>query len=93
MLVGKLAMFESRSGVLLRLLVLAEIVMMGCLMVMMSGSVVVSGRLVVMLSRRMFRCLCHLRYNNRKSIGYFPNMTGERPNCLYPGFGWLELAE
>ena len=47
MFVGKLAMFESRSCVLLRLFVLAEFVMM--------------GRLMVMLTRRMLRCLCHLR--------------------------------
>jgi hypothetical protein len=59
--VGKLAMVESRSCVLLRLLVLAEFVMMGRLVVMMRGSVVVSGRLMVMLTRRMLRCLCHLR--------------------------------
>jgi hypothetical protein len=56
MFVGKLAMFESRSGVLLRLFVLAEIVMMGRLMVMMRSGMVVSGRLVVMLARRMLWC-------------------------------------
>jgi hypothetical protein len=82
MFVGKLAMFESRSCVLLRLFVLAEFVMMGRLMVMMCGSVVVSGRLMVMLTRRMLRCLCHLRYsslreNNRNIIVYFPRMTSE----------------
>jgi hypothetical protein len=60
MFVGELAMFVSRSGVLLRLFVLAEIVMMGRLMVMMRGSVVVSGCPMVMLTRRMLRCLCHL---------------------------------
>jgi hypothetical protein len=38
--------------------VLAEIVMMGRLMVMMCGSVVVSGCPMVMLMRRMLRCLC-----------------------------------
>ena len=80
MFMGKLAMFVSRSGVFLRLFVLAEIVMMGRLMVMMRGGVVVSGRLVVMLTRWMLWCLCHLRYsslrvNNRKTIGYFANMT------------------
>jgi hypothetical protein len=73
MFVGKLAMSESRSRVLLRLFVLAEFVMMGRLMVMMCGSVVVNGRLMVMLTRRMPRCLCHLRYfsprtNNRNII-------------------------
>jgi hypothetical protein len=64
MFVGKFAMFESRSCVLLRLLVLAVFVMMGRLMVMMRGSVVVSGRLMVMLMRRMLRCLCHLPYSS-----------------------------
>jgi len=82
MFMGKLAMFVSRSGVFLRLFVLAEIVMMGRLMVMMRGGVVVSGRLVVMLTRRMLRCLRHLRYsslrvNHRKSISYVPKLTGE----------------
>ena len=43
--VGELAMSEGRSGVLLRLLVLAEIVMM--------------GRLMVMLTRWMLQYLCH----------------------------------
>jgi hypothetical protein len=62
--VGELAMSESRSGVFFRLFVLAEFVMMGRLMVVMSGSVVVSGRLMVMLTRRMLRCLCHLRYSS-----------------------------
>ena len=64
--VGKLAMVESRSCVLLRLLVLAEFVMMGRLMVMMRGGVVVSGRLMVMLTRRMLRCLCHLRSSSQR---------------------------
>jgi hypothetical protein len=55
MFVGKLAMVESRSRVLLRLFVLALLVMMGRLMVMMRGGVVVSGGGVVMLTRRMLR--------------------------------------
>jgi hypothetical protein len=54
-LVGVLAMFDSRSCVLLCLFVLAEIVMMGRLMVMMRRGMVVSGCTVVMLSRRMLR--------------------------------------
>jgi len=53
MLVGELAMFESRDCVLLGVVVLAEIVMVGRLMVMMRSGVMVSGRLVVMLARRM----------------------------------------
>jgi hypothetical protein len=53
--VGDLAMFESRGGVLLGVFGLAEIVMIGRLMVMMRGSVVASGRQQVMLTRRMLR--------------------------------------
>ena len=73
MLGDKLAMFESRGRVLLCLFVFADFVMMGRLMVMMRCSVVVSGRLKVMLTGRMLRCLCHLRYsslraNNRNII-------------------------
>ena len=48
-------MFMSRGRVLLRVVVLAEFVMVGRLMVMMRGGVVVSGRLVMMLTRRMLR--------------------------------------
>ena len=51
--VGLLAMFVSRFGVLLRLLVLANFMMMGGLMMMMGGGVVMSGRLQMMLARRM----------------------------------------
>jgi hypothetical protein len=53
LLVGELAMFVSRGCVHLGLVVLAEIVMVGRLMVMMRGGMMVSGRLVVMLARRM----------------------------------------
>jgi hypothetical protein len=67
MFVGKLAMLESRSCVILRLLELAEIVMMGRLVVVMRGSVVVSGRQMVMLTRRLLRCLCHLRYSSLRA--------------------------
>ncbi|MGH6811145.1 MAG: hypothetical protein ACREDM_01975 [Methylocella sp.] len=68
--VGELTMFVSRSGVLLRFFVLAELVMMGRLMVMMRGSMVVSGCPMMMLTRRMLQYLCHLpnsslRLNNR----------------------------
>jgi len=55
MFVRLLAMFVSRSCVLLGVFVFAEIVMVGRLMVMMRGGVVVSGRLMVMLTRRMLR--------------------------------------
>ncbi len=61
MFVGEFAMFERRSYVLLRLFVLPDIVMMSRLMVMMRGGVVVCGCLMMMLTRRMLRSLCHLR--------------------------------
>jgi hypothetical protein len=41
-------------------LVLAHGVVMLCLMVMMRGSVMMSGRLMMMLPRGMLRCLRHL---------------------------------
>jgi hypothetical protein len=55
MFVSELAMFVSRGCVFLRLFVLAEIVVMGRLMMMMCGGVMVAGRLVMMLTRRMLR--------------------------------------
>ena len=58
-LVSLLAVFVSRFGVLLRLLVLAKIMMMGGLMMMMGGGVVMSGGLMMMLAGRMLRGLCH----------------------------------
>ena len=58
---GKLRMFESRSCVLLCLFVLAEIVIVGRVMVMMRGGVVVSRCAVVMLTRGMLR-LCHFTF-------------------------------
>jgi hypothetical protein len=57
--VSLLAMFVSRFRVLLRLFVLAEIMMMGGLMMMMCGSMMISGGLMMMLTGRMFRGLCH----------------------------------
>ena len=59
MLVCELAMFVSRVGVLLPLFVLAEIVMMGGLMMVMCGCVVMSRRLMMLLTGRMLRGLCH----------------------------------
>jgi hypothetical protein len=53
--VGMFTMLERRSCVLLRLFVLSDIVMMGRLVVMMRSGVVVSSRLMVMLTRWMFR--------------------------------------
>jgi hypothetical protein len=54
-LMGELAVFFGRRGVILRVLVLAEFVMMRRLMMVMSGGVVVRGGGLVMLARRMFR--------------------------------------
>jgi hypothetical protein len=58
-LVSLLAMFVSRFRVPLRLFVLAEVMMMGGLMMMMRGSVMISGGLMMMLAGRMLRGLCH----------------------------------
>ena len=58
-LVSLLAMLVSGCGVFHRLFVLAEVMMMGGLMVMMGGCVVMSGGLVMMLTCRMLRGLCH----------------------------------
>jgi hypothetical protein len=59
-LVGKLAMFVSCSGVLLGFFVLAErMVMLGLIMVVRSGMVMSSCR-EMMLARGMLWCLCHL---------------------------------
>jgi hypothetical protein len=55
MFVGDLAMVESCNCVFLRVGVLSAVVQMGRLMVMMGGGVMVSGRLMVRLTRRMLR--------------------------------------
>jgi hypothetical protein len=55
MFVRELAMFVSRSCVLLRLFVLAEIVKMSRLEMMMRSRLVVSRRQKVMLTRRLLR--------------------------------------
>jgi hypothetical protein len=60
MLVGKLAMLFGRHGVLLRLFVFAELVMMRRLMMMMRGRVVVGGGGMVMRVGRMFRGFRHI---------------------------------
>lgn len=54
-LVSKLVMLKSCNCMLLCLFMLAEIVMMGGLMVMMRGRVVVGGGVVVMLTCRVLR--------------------------------------
>jgi hypothetical protein len=58
-LVSLLAMFVSRFGMPLRVFVLADVMMMGGLMMMMGGSVVISRGLMMMLTGRMLRGLCH----------------------------------
>ena len=62
MLMGEFAVFVSRGCVLLGVVVLAEIVMVGCLMVMMRGGVMVSGRLMMMLGRWMLGGPCHFLF-------------------------------
>ena len=52
-LVRELAVFVCRGCVLLGFFVLAEIVMVGGLMVMMRGGVMVTGCLMVMFAGRM----------------------------------------
>jgi hypothetical protein len=59
MLVSLLAMFVSCVGVLLRLFVFAEIMMMGGLVMMMRRCVVLCGCLVMVLTGRMLRGLYH----------------------------------
>jgi hypothetical protein len=55
MLMGELAVFLGRLSVILRVLVFAEFVMMGRLMMVMRGGVMVSGGGMVVLARRMCR--------------------------------------
>jgi hypothetical protein len=54
MLVRLLAVFMGGVSVHLSLLMLAQVVMMRCLVMMMRGGVMVSGGLVMMLTRGMF---------------------------------------
>jgi hypothetical protein len=60
-LVGEIAMFLGRRGVLLRLVMVAVLMMMRRLMMMVGGGMVVSGGGVVMLARRMLGGFCHGR--------------------------------
>jgi hypothetical protein len=57
--VALIAMFVSRVCVLLRLFVLAKIVMVCGLMMMMRGCVMIRGGLMMVITRRMLRGLCH----------------------------------
>ena|SRR5664280_1576051 len=80
-LVSLLAMFESCVGVFLRLLVFAQIMMMGGLVMMMRRCVVLSGSLVVVLTGRMLRGLCHdaIRPNRRKTMRWL--LPAYRATC------------
>ena len=60
MLVGKLAVLLSCRGVLLGLFMLADRVMVLRLMMVMRGCMMVSSCVVMVLTRWMFRFLCHL---------------------------------
>ena len=57
MLLRELAMFLSGPGVMLRLIVFAERVVVLSLMVVMRGRVVMTSRGLMVLGRRMFRHL------------------------------------
>jgi hypothetical protein len=59
--VSLLAMVVGGTGVLLGLVVLADFVMVGGLVVVVSGSSVMTRRLVMMLGRRMFSLVSHNR--------------------------------
>ena len=55
MFVSELAMFLSCGCMFLGVFMLADRMMVLCLMMMMRGGMVVSGRLVMMFTRWMFR--------------------------------------
>ena len=59
MLVRMFAVIKRRRGMFFRLLVVAVIMMMGCLMVMMCCGVMVCGSIVVMFARCVFLFLDH----------------------------------
>lgn len=59
MLVGKLAVLHSCRGMPLGLFMLADRVMVLCLMVMMRGCMVVRSSVMMVLARGMLRCMCH----------------------------------
>ena len=59
MLVGKLAVLLSCRGVLLGLFMFADRVMVLRLMMVMRSRMMVSGCVVMVLARWMFRRLCH----------------------------------
>jgi hypothetical protein len=62
MFVSLFAMLVSRSRVMLGVLVFPTRVMMLGLMMMMRGSVVMRGGVVMVLLRGMLWCLCHLEF-------------------------------
>jgi len=69
MLMRKLAMFLGGRGVILRVLVFAEFMMMGRLMMVMRGGVMVSGGGMVMLARRMLGRFRHDWYSSLRADG------------------------
>jgi hypothetical protein len=69
MLVGKLAVLLSCRCVLLGLFMLADRVMVLRLMMVMRGRMMVSSRMVMVLARWMFRCLCHLGALSMRCLG------------------------
>ena len=78
MLMGVLAMIFGRRGVILRVFVFAHFMMMGRLMMVVSGGVVVSGGSLVMLARRMLGRFGHVFLpENGRSTDYAIVMTPE----------------
>jgi hypothetical protein len=55
-------MLVSRGRVMLRVLMLSERMMMRGLMMMVRSSMVMRGRFVMMVLRRVFGCLCHIHF-------------------------------
>jgi hypothetical protein len=83
-----LAMFMSYVGVLFRLFVFAEIMMMGGLVMMVRRCVVMSGSLVMMLTGRMLWGLCHgaIPPNQSKRMRWLRlGVWGDLPLSTRPG--------
>ena len=79
MLVSLLAMFVSCVGVLLRLFVFAEIMMMGGLVMMMRRCVVLSGSLV--------RCSLAECFGDFAMALFLPTSLRKRMRWLLPRYG------
>lgn len=58
------AVLVSRGRVMLRVFMLSERVMMRRLMMMVRSSMVMRGRFVMMVLRRVFGCLWHIHFSS-----------------------------